>query len=166
MEQKTKLWLTIGITFVVVGVVIWGLFTQKPIEVSVPQPDRTLVLPPPDQITGQLPNQTPSAIVLPTDTLHIITYADAGFSPKTITIKKGEKVTFQNNSSLGFWPASGKHPTHELYPEKGGCFSSKFDSCAEYQPGKSWSFQFNIAGTWTYHDHLAPSKTGTIIVTP
>ena len=166
MNTKTKLLLTIGIVLVAGGAIAWGLLTQKPVEVLVPEPDRTLVLPPPDQKSGELANQTPSAIILPTDAVHTITYTDAKFSPETITIKKGEKVTFQNNSSLGFWPASGKHPTHGTYPEKGGCISSIFDACAEYQPGQSWSFQFNIVGTWRYHDHLAPSKTGTVIVTP
>lgn len=166
MKPKTKLLIIVIIVLVVAGMITWGIFTQKSVEVLIPEPDRTLVLPPPDQKVGELPNQTPSAVVLPTDAVHSITYTDAGFYPETLMIKKGEKITFQNNSSLGFWPASGKHPTHALYPEKGGCIGSRFDACAEYQPGQSWAFQFDFPGTWKYHDHLAPSKTGTIIVAP
>lgn len=166
MQNKHKLIVTSAVIVIVAGLVTWGILTQKPIEVLVPGPDRSLVLPPSDQKVGELPNQTPSAVILPTDTVRQVAYTDAGFVPATITIKKGEKITFMNNSSLGFWPASGAHPTHALYPEKGGCIGSLFDSCAEYQPGQSWSFQFNFPGTWKYHDHLSPSKTGTIIVTP
>lgn len=163
MSTNKKIVIGVVIVLVIVAI-IWGIQNKKPTEIT-PSESNGVTLPPPEQKTGELPNQTPSAPVLSTDTLHIVTYTDAGFSPATITIKNGEKVTFQNNSSLGFWPASGVHPTHNLYPEKGGCVGSKFDACAEYQPSQSWTFQFNFVGSWKYHDHLAPSHTGTIVVT-
>jgi len=95
---------------------------------------------------------------------HIVTYTDSGYSPSTLKIKKGETVTFKNQSSQSMWPASGVHPTHTLYPTTGGCIGSTFDACAGIQPGGSWSFKFDIAGTWKYHNHLNPGDTGTIIV--
>ncbi len=93
-----------------------------------------------------------------------VTYTDNGFSPATVTINKGETVAFKNNSSRDFWPASAIHPSHAVYPEKGGCIGSKFDACKGISSGGSWSFTFNSAGTWKYHDHLKADFTGTITV--
>lgn len=95
---------------------------------------------------------------------NVVTYTNAGYSPNTITIKAGETVNFKNNSSQSMWTASGVHPTHRLYPTTGGCIGSTFDACKGIQPGNSWSFKFDIAGTWKYHNHLSPSDTGTIVV--
>ena len=94
----------------------------------------------------------------------IITYTDAGYSPSAVNIKVGDVVTFKNESKLAMWPASAKHPTHTVYPTTGGCFGSTFDACKGLQPGESWSFQFDIAGEWKYHDHLTPKYFGSIVV--
>jgi len=32
------------------------------------------------------------------------------------------------------------------------------------QPGDDWSFKFDIAGNWKYHDHLSPKNFGAITV--
>lgn len=45
-----------------------------------------------------------------------ILYTDTGFSTTSITIKKGMRVRFLNESKEETWPASGIHPTHTLYP--------------------------------------------------
>lgn len=95
---------------------------------------------------------------------HIITYTDTGYSPNTLQVKVGTTVTFKNGSSRSMWVASGVHPTHRLYPTTGGCLGSTFDACRGIQPGDSWPFTFDIAGTWKYHNHLKPSDAGTIIV--
>ena len=95
----------------------------------------------------------------------IIEIASTGFSPTTLTIKTGEKVTFVNkDSSRQHWPASAVHPTHVVYPESGGCIGSKFDACKGLALNEEWSFSFNEKGTWQYHDHLNPSLFGTIVV--
>lgn len=93
-----------------------------------------------------------------------IAYTDAGYSPATLAIKKGETVVFKNQSTRSMWPASAKHPTHNVYPTTGGCIGSTFDACKDIQPGESWSFQFDIAGSWKYHNHLNPSDFGTVMV--
>ena len=93
-----------------------------------------------------------------------VSYGAEGFSPDTTTIKKGDTVLFKNESSDDIWPASGPHPAHTAYPTTGGCIGSTFDACAKIPPGGSWSFIFDIAGTWSYHDHLNSGRTGTIIV--
>lgn len=93
-----------------------------------------------------------------------VTYTDAGFSPSTLTVKKGDTVTFKNTASDAVRVASNPHPIHNGYPTTGGCVSSTFDSCQNISPGQSWSFKFDIAGSWKYHNHLNPSEGGTIVV--
>jgi len=94
----------------------------------------------------------------------VITYTDDGYSPSDLEIKAGETVVFKNESSQSMWPASAMHPTHKDYPTTGGCLGSAFDVCMGVQPGDSWSFKFDIAGNWKYHDHLSPKNFGAIIV--
>jgi len=79
------------------------------------------------------------------------------FKPNTLTIKKGDKVTFVNEDNKSYWPASDIHPTHSLYPE--------FDSKKPVKKGERWSIIFFKAGNWSYHDHINPAITGNIIVT-
>ncbi|MEK7536974.1 MAG: hypothetical protein AAB584_00805 [Patescibacteria group bacterium] len=101
---------------------------------------------------------------------YVIDMIDSGFNPAEIVINAGNTVRFINQSSQGHWPASAVHPTHEFYP---GSSISKcnspgsmtiFDACRGLQKGESFSFTFNEKGTWPYHDHLAPSAKGKIIV--
>lgn len=80
-----------------------------------------------------------------------------GFTPKTLTIRKGQKVMFSTQMARSFWPASDLHPTHELYGE--------FDPKKPIQKDASWSFTFKKPGKWKYHDHLFPYFRGEIIVT-
>lgn len=99
-----------------------------------------------------------------------VVYNSEGYSPKELKIKKGEIVTFKNESSGGMWPASAFHPTHTAYPGSGilKCDTPEegtiFDACRAVEPGKEWQFQFNEIGSWKYHDHLVPTRTGTVIV--
>ena len=91
-------------------------------------------------------------------------YDGANFSPATVNIKKGGIVVFENNGSADMWPASAMHPTHADYPVTGGCLGSIFDACQGIAPDDSWSFAFDVVGSWKYHDHLNPKAFGTIVV--
>ena len=96
-----------------------------------------------------------------------VSYTSGGFSPKTVTIKKGENVTFMNESGGRMWVASGPHPAHTGYagtsraehcPDAAG---TAFDQC---DAGDSYSFTFGQSGTWKYHNHVSAQDTGTIVV--
>lgn len=87
---------------------------------------------------------------------HIIELSEEGFSPSEITIQKGDTIKFITTGDKFFWPASNLHPTHTIYPE--------FDPREPFASDESWSFRFEKAGTWKYHDHLAPYFTGEIEV--
>ncbi|HBW74237.1 MAG TPA: hypothetical protein DEF59_03160 [Candidatus Magasanikbacteria bacterium] len=99
-----------------------------------------------------------------------ITYDDNGFSPSTLTVKVGTKVTFKNNSPSDFWPASAMHPTHEKYPgssiTKCGTSAAEtiFDACAGVAQGVIWTFTFKEKGSWGYHNHLNASRYGKVVV--
>lgn len=95
---------------------------------------------------------------------NVVTYTNAGFSPSTLAINKGDTVTFKNAASAAIQVASNPHPIHNGYPTIGGCVSSTFDSCTNIAPGQTWSFKFDIVGRWGYHNHLNPSYGGTIVV--
>ena len=96
----------------------------------------------------------------------VVTYTASGFSPATITISKGESVTWKNESNRRMWVASVVHPTHTIYPERtdADCFGSSFDACAGAGVGANYEFTFNEVGTWKYHNHLGAFNTGTVIV--
>jgi plastocyanin len=100
--------------------------------------------------------ETTEEVVAPTEIR--VTYDANGFSPNTVTIKKGETVIFQNKTGKPASVASGPHPTHTNYPE--------FDQYKTEQRGQNeFRFVFEKIGTWKYHDHLNANMTGTVIVT-
>lgn len=103
---------------------------------------------------------------VPADNLgaNVVKITSSGFEPSEIRIKVGDAVDFVNKDSSPHWPASAKHPTHEVYPEKGGCIGSKFDACKGLEQGEVFSFTFNHEGEWAFHDHLNPNLFGKVIV--
>ena len=84
-----------------------------------------------------------------------ITVMDAGFEPDSVTVKVGSKVKWINKTAATANVSSAQHPTHEVYPPL---------NLGDFEPGKSVSLIFNEAGTYKYHDHLNPTKFGTVIV--
>ncbi len=97
-----------------------------------------------------------------------ITLSDNGFSPASVTIKKGQAVQWVNEGSGTMWIGSADHPTHTVYsgttlrghcPDESG---TAFDQCGT---GNSYTFVFEKAGTWHYHNHVKASQTGTVLVT-
>ncbi len=101
---------------------------------------------------------------------HVVAYSDSGYAPKELTIKKGDKVTFRNESARETWPASAMHPSHTGYPGSsiGKCNTPEenqiFDACRGLKQGEEWSFVFGEQGEWFYHDHLRPDMFGKIMV--
>ncbi len=112
------------------------------------------------QPTTQEPSSSPSASQAPSGSVmkeetNTITVTETGFTPPTITIKAGTKVTWMNKSGGVANVSSDFHPTHTIYPKLN---LGRFDN------GTTVSLVFDTAGTYKYHDHLTPSKTGTVVV--
>ncbi len=100
---------------------------------------------------------------------YTVEITSSGFSPKTVTIKAGEEVTFTNTDSASHWVASNVHPTHTTYPGSDirKCETEPkniFDACHGLQQGEEFSFTFSKKGRWPYHNHLHPSMSGTVVV--
>lgn len=101
-----------------------------------------------------------------------VIYDEDGFSPKSVTVQLGTKITFVNQSTKGVWVASAKHPDHTIYSGTSlsqhcpDTTNSSFDACSVTPSGGSYSFIFNKEGTWKYHDHVDATQFGTVIVTP
>ncbi len=85
-----------------------------------------------------------------------ITRTEEGFVPKTVFIRKGDSVRFISHTSDQCWPAADSHPSHNLYPE--------FDPRRALNPDESWTFTFDRAGVWNFHDHLFPETRGSVFV--
>ena len=124
-------------------------------------------------ISNQMPvvgSTTPEMIVENLTPDVTVTYSDAGFSPKSVTIPVGTKVTFVNQSTKNMWVASAKHPDHTVYSGTSlsqhcpDASNSAFDECTADAPGKSYSFTFDKKGEWKYHDHIDATKFGSVIV--
>ncbi len=155
------------VTIVIIAVVLvsgYFLFfrgaSQPTPSVSQPSSQQPITQP----STQQQLSQQPPAAQVPVVNENVVTYTNTGYSPSALTIKKGEMVIFKNQSSQSMWTASAVHPTHRVYPTTGGCLGSTFDTCTGIQSDGSWSFKFDISGTWKYHNHLNPGDTGTIDV--
>ena len=86
----------------------------------------------------------------------VVTISQSEFSPKNITIKVGDSVTWMNSDSANHTVNSDPHPTHTLF--------SILNKVGLIKAGEKKSLQFTTAGTFTYHDHLNPSLMGSVTV--
>lgn len=84
-----------------------------------------------------------------------VTITSSGFEPATITIKVGTKVAWTNKSGGDVTINSAIHPTHLVYPPL---------NLWKFPEGKVVELVFDKQGTYKYHDHLNPSRTGTVVV--
>lgn len=74
------------------------------------------------------------------------------FTPTSITIKTGTKVTWINKDSAA----------HTVTSDDGSADTFKSDSINK---NATYSYTFNKAGTFTYHCAFHPDMTGKVIVT-
>lgn len=107
----------------------------------------TSTTPPTATDTGAAGEEVPSAAT--------ITYSNSGFSPSSMTVKTGSKVTVKNDSSRSLDFASDPHPQHTKNPEL---------NAGTISPGESATFTVNKTGSYGVHNHLNPSHTGNLIV--
>jgi plastocyanin len=79
-----------------------------------------------------------------------------GFSPQTVSIKKGQAVSWTNKTFI-------KHQvTSDAQPTSNG--SAGFKGQGALLQTDLFLVTFKTSGTFTYHDELNPSLTGTVIV--
>lgn len=84
-----------------------------------------------------------------------IAYVNNGFSPSSLTVKAGDKVTFKNTSSQAIQVQSNPHPTHTDDQDLNvGVIAS----------GQSITITVSQTGTFGYHNHLDSSQGGSITI--
>src|SRR5258708_1735660 len=96
------------------------------------------------------PTATPTAKPTPTPTpatSSSVSIMNFSFSPNSLTVKVGTKVTWTNHDSV----------THTVTSNQGTFNSS-------VPPGSSFSFTFTKAGTYAYHCNIHPYMMATIVV--
>ena len=86
----------------------------------------------------------------------IVHVTDAGFEPRSVEVRPGDTVVFENAGEEAQWPASDDHPMHTGYPG--------FDPEKPVAPGEEWGFAFDKPGKWAYHDHMNPYLEGEVVV--
>ncbi|PSO45805.1 MAG: hypothetical protein BRC25_00890 [Parcubacteria group bacterium SW_6_46_9] len=94
-----------------------------------------------------------------------VTYEDGQFSPQTVTIRQGQTVRFESVDG-NMWVGVDQHPTHTEYDgtslqEHCNGRQKSFDQC---EVGDTYSFTFDEAGEFGYHNHVNPSAGGMVIV--
>ncbi len=97
-------------------------------------------------------------------------YSENGFFPREITLKKGESVQWINDSGEDMWIGADLHPEHTEYDNTtlnmhcGAGVIPSFDECGSVQKGGKWSFVFDKAGMWKYHNHMHSEFSGRVMV--
>lgn len=75
-----------------------------------------------------------------------------GFEPSTLTVEKGTTVIFVNKTQNSYWLSSSD------------ASSSGFGTEGILSPNQSYSYVYNEAGTWNYHEQAYGKFKGRIIV--
>lgn len=150
-----------GIVIIVGGIVGWYTFRNEGVKLPGMQIGSINTIPVPSGTNGSDVAITDESTMVGTEKGGIaqeavVTYTDAGYAPKEITVKKGTTVTFRNESVSGMWTASGTHPTHKLLPG--------FDQLKSVMKGGTYEYTFLKVGRWQYHNHLKSTDGGMVIV--
>lgn len=85
---------------------------------------------------------------VPKATTHVVAIDGTSFQPKTLTVKVGDKVVWEN-----------KDPFPHTATSKPGNFDSQ-----AIAPGTSWTFTAKTKGEFTYNCTLHPTMTATLKV--
>ncbi len=87
----------------------------------------------------------------------VVEITTSGFVPATVQITKGQSVEWVNDDTGTHQPATDPYPLENGLPG--------FVDPVPLSNGGVYGFNFEKAGTYTYHDHLNPFNfTGTVIV--
>lgn len=137
--MNNKLIIGIGAVVIVAGGAV--LFLSKNNSIQTQQTQQTV----PSQMPSGSTTASPSSPAIAGNFVQITNFS---FSPATLMVKVGDKVTWTNQDTVG----------HSATADDGS-----FDTGA-LSTGQSGSVTFSKAGTYAYHCSVHPSMKGTIIV--
>lgn len=142
----TKTWLCLlAVGLLVLLAACGGTTTTAPTSTPTTAPTNTPTTAPTNTPTTA-PASTPTTA--PPSTGNSVSIMNFTFSPTTLTVKTGTKVTWTNKDTV----------THTVTDDK-GAFNSGL-----LTPGNSFSFTFTQAGTYSYHCNIHHSMMATIVV--
>jgi plastocyanin len=147
----------VAVVVLVGGFLLFTNMTSAPVAPT-PSPSPVAETP------GAMPTPTPGSAPM----IAAVSYNDEdGFFPTEVTIKKGGTVTWSNQGGDEMWVATAPHPAHTGYsgtslqqhcPDTAG---NAFDQCSD---GPTYTFKFDKAGTFPYHNHSNATKFGRVVV--
>lgn len=148
MNNKTLITIIVVLIIVVAVIVVGGKLGKK---ATAPEESSTTMQ---NQQEVQQP-QAGKVTTINNEKIITITATNSGFDPKTITIKTGTRVIWTSTNDGPVAIASADHPTHRVYPPL---------NLGSFAKGSSVQLVFDKPGTYKYHDHLNPNRTGTVVV--
>jgi carboxymethylenebutenolidase len=96
-----------------------------------------------------------------------VRYTNDGFAPQEVSIDVGDTVQFVNEGGQSMWVASDVHPTHTEYSGTSlqeHCGQEGDDAFDQCESGDTYTFTFDKAGEWSYHNHDRATDGGVITV--
>jgi plastocyanin len=145
-HPTAKAWLCLlALCFVVLLAACGGTTTTTTASTPTTAPTTA---PTPTPTTAPTTAPTPTPTTAPTSTGNSVSIANFAFSPVSLTVKVGTKITWTNNDTV----------SHTVTADK-GAFNS-----GPLAPGSTFSFTFTTAGTYSYHCNIHPSMMATIVV--
>lgn len=151
-RSKRPLWQWIAIIILIAGAVYAAIYFLWLNPQSKNSPN--------DNINSQATKTSPTTTPSPTQSNHIpqtytITETKDGFTPANIVVYPGDTITWQNKTGKNIQIASDPHPKDNDYlPLNLGVTANN----------QSVSLTIRDQGMHGYHDHLNPSRQGTIVV--
>lgn len=134
---------------VTVGPTPVGGYTKGGLPVSTPA---TTTMPTPTvsmrSLTQPTVAQTPTPTAAP-QAANVVSFADNGFTPNTLTVSNGTVVRFVNNSNQQMWIIAD---------------NSTFDMGQSVSRNGSYEYRFTSTGEWWYHNKLNQNQKGKIVV--
>lgn len=152
----TTSWVSALVAAIIIGFGAWWYVAQAPTNAPAPGSNSDIGMP-----DNGVASSTAPAIMK-------VLYFKDGFTPATVTVAKGSTITWDNQSGGSMWVASAMHPAHAGYSGTtlaqhcNDATDVSFDQCKN---GASYSFTFDKAGTWAYHNHSNAGHFGKVIVT-
>ena len=154
--MSTTSWVSALAAVIIIGFGAWWYVAQAPTNAPAPGPGTDIGMP-----DNGVASSTAPAIMK-------VFYSNDGFTPATVTVAKGSTITWDNQSGSNMWVASAMHPAHAGYSGTtlaqhcNDATDVSFDQCKN---SASYSFTFDKAGTWAYHNHSNAGHFGKVIVT-
>lgn len=138
MNNKISIGIVVLLVIVVAGLLGWYFLSEKPANENL----------------NKVMNASNSVTITrpPAKTVWIM---EGSFNPSVVTIAAGETVSWVNKDEAKRQVQADPHPSGSSLP---GLKSGELELNASY------SYTFESAGEYTYHDYLNPIKSGKIVV--